>query len=61
MAALDPAMSTGSRKTQSLTLIVDAEADVRVAFVSGEEEEQEVGGADEELGHLGTLVATNQR
>lgn len=30
-----------------------------MALVSREEKEQEVGGADEELGNLGALVTTN--
>lgn len=32
-----------------------------MALVRGEEEIQEVGGADEELGNLGALVTANQR
>lgn len=44
---------------QVLTFVTYAEADVRVALVSGEEEKNEVGGADEELGNLGALVTTN--
>lgn len=46
---------------QVLTFIANAKADVRVALVRGEEEEQEVGGADEELWNLGALVTANQR
>lgn len=44
---------------EDLTFVTNAEADVRVALVSGEEEIQEVGGADEELGNLGALVTSN--
>lgn len=45
----------------ALTFIANAEADVRVALVGGEEEIQKVGGADEKLGNLGSLVTSNQR
>lgn len=45
----------------ALTFVTYAEADVRVALVGGEEEKQEVGGADEELGNLGALVTSDQR
>lgn len=43
----------------ALTFISDTEANVRVALVSGKVEIQKVGGADEELGNLGALVASN--
>lgn len=44
---------------KGLTFVTDTKADVRVALVRGEKEVQEVGGADEELGNLSALVATN--
>lgn len=43
------------------TFISDAEADVGVALVGGEEQVEEVWGADEELRDLCTLVTANQR
>lgn len=43
------------------TLISDAEADVGVALVGGEEQVEEIWGADEELRDLCTLVTANQR
>ncbi len=43
------------------TLISDAEANVRVTLVCGEEQVQEVGSADEELRDLCTLITANQR
>lgn len=43
------------------TLISDAEANVWVTLVSGEEQVQEAGGADEELWDLCTLITANQR
>lgn len=46
---------------KSLTFITDSKANVGVALVRGEEEVQEVGGADEELRNLSALVATNKR
>lgn len=45
--------------SQALTFVANTEANVRVALVSGEEEIQEVGGADEELWNLGALVTAN--
>ena len=47
------------RGLKGLTFIADSKANVRVALVRGEEQVQEVGGADEELGNLSALVATN--
>lgn len=47
--------------TPRLTLIAELEADVRVTLVSGEEEIEVVAGADEELGHLGPVVNSDQR
>lgn len=44
-----------------LTLVANLEANVRVALVCGEEQVEVVGGADQELGDLGTLVAPYQR
>lgn len=44
-----------------LTFVTYSEADVRVALVRREEQIEEVGGADEELRHLGALVTANQR
>ncbi len=43
------------------TLISDAEANVWVTLVCGEEQVQEVGGADEKLWDLCTLITANQR
>ena len=43
------------------TLVAYTEADVGVALVGREEHEDVVGGADEELGHLGPLVAADDR
>lgn len=48
-----------SRGLKGLTFVTDSKANVGVALVRGEEEVQEVGGADEELGNLSALVATN--
>lgn len=45
--------------SHALTFVTDSKADVRMTLVSREEEKQEVGGTDEELGHLGALVTTN--
>lgn len=45
--------------SEVLTLISDPEADVRMALVCREEQVEEVGGANEKLRHLGTLVTTN--
>lgn len=45
---------------KGLTFVTDPEADVGVALVRGEEEVQEVGGADEELGNLSALVAADE-
>lgn len=44
-----------------LTFVAYPEADVGVALVSWEEQVEEVGGADKKLGHLGALIASNQR
>lgn len=44
-----------------LTFVAYPEADVGVALVSWEEQVEEVGGADKKLGHLGALIAANQR
>lgn len=46
-------------KLYALTFVTYAEADVGVALVRWEEEVQEVGSADKELGNLGALVTTN--
>lgn len=46
-------------KFYGLTFITYSEADVGVALVGREEEIEEVGGADEELGNLSALVAAN--
>lgn len=43
------------------TFISDTEANVGVTLVSGEDQVQEVGGADEELRDLCTLITPNQR
>lgn len=43
----------------ALTFVTYTKTDVRVALVSGEEEIDKVGGADEELGNLGSLVTSN--
>ena len=55
------ALCSKVHKLFALTFVTYAEADVRVALVGGEEEKQEVGGADEELGNLGALVTSDQR
>lgn len=44
-----------------LTFVAYSEADVGVALVRGEEQVEEVGGADEKLGNLGALVTANER
>lgn len=54
-------LSTSWHHPLRLTLIAELEADVRVTLVSGEEEIEVVAGADEELGHLGPVVNSDQR
>lgn len=39
---------------------MDLKANVRVTFVCGEEQVEEIAGADEELGDLGPIVNSNQ-
>lgn len=57
---LDLAPDRGvARGLKGLTFITDSETNVGVALVRGEQEVQEVGGADEELGNLSALVAPN--
>lgn len=48
-----------SRGLKGLTFITNLKTNVGVALVRGEEEVQEVGGADEELRNLSALVTTN--
>lgn len=54
-------LSTSLYNPLGLTLIAELEADVRVTLVRREEEVEVVAGTDEELGHLGPMVNSNQR
>ena len=51
----------GRRRLRRLTLIQDLEAHVGAAVVGGEQQVQEVGAAEQELGHLGPVEGANQR
>lgn len=58
---LDARLNLHHQTVWALTFVTYTKTNVRVALVSGEEEIDKVGGADEELGNLGSLVTSNKR